>query len=29
VSRIYQQVRSRPLVIVERTINIAGGGAKE
>jgi glycosyltransferase involved in cell wall biosynthesis len=29
VSRIYQQVRYRPLVIVERTINIAGGGAKE
>jgi dolichol-phosphate mannosyltransferase len=27
ISRIYQQVRIRPLVVVERSINIAGDGA--
>jgi dolichol-phosphate mannosyltransferase len=29
VSRIYQQVRYRPLVIVERTINVTGEGAEK
>lgn len=29
VSRIYQQVRYRPLVVVERTINLAGKGAEQ
>jgi polyisoprenyl-phosphate glycosyltransferase len=29
VSRIYQQVRYRPLVVVERTINLDGSGAEQ